>query len=84
MSHTIDQQFAGTRGACFSLRDDFLTLNEAKSDPGLCSSTRLKSAHWEGQTAVVIQFRLPDKEISVTLRVSPDGKQMFRDMYDKQ
>ncbi len=38
------------------------------------------AAHWEGES-IVIRFTITGNEYKVVMRLSPDGKQMFRDAF---
>jgi hypothetical protein len=83
LKYTATGQAAG--GHAFTEAVEFAI--DGKEHPGIHSGT--VSARWEEQR-LVIRFAISGNEYSVVLRLSSDGKQMFRDVlgqhevYDKQ
>ena len=83
LKYTATGQTAG--GDAFTEAVEFTI--DGKEHPGIYSGT--VSARWEEQR-LVVRYSIGGNQYNMVLRLSPDGKQMFRDVlsqkevYDKQ
>lgn len=60
--------------------EDAELTTDGRVHPGPNSGT--VSGNWEGETLVLL-YKIGDNQIKMTLKLSTDGKQMFRDVLDR-